>query len=118
MTLRHGLLLLCLVLAFNQRISCNQKTIIINQKNTTHNQNPNLFNCNLNHAILFILKDTVSLFDLVKRETMGDKWGGVYLTLLDEAEHFLTVAAIHATSLECKVLAVHIWQGQELGFVV
>lgn len=107
-----------MVLAFNQRISSNQKNIIINQKTTTHNQNPNLFNSNLNHAILFILKDTVSLFDLVKRETMGDKWGSVYLTLLDEAEHFLTVAAIHATSLECKVLAVHIWQWKHLRFVV
>ena len=49
---------------------------------------------------------------------MGDKWGSVYLTLLDEAQHFLTVAAIHATSLECKVLAVHIWQWKHLRFVV
>ena len=70
------------------------------------------------YAVFFVFEDAVGFRNAAEGEAVGDEWGGVYLSLLNKAEHLLAVATIHATCLEGEVLAVHLWQGQHLRFVI
>ena len=49
---------------------------------------------------------------------MRDKRGGVYLAFLDELKYLFAVTAVHTSSLEGEVLAVHLRQWQHLWLVV
>ena len=70
------------------------------------------------YAVFFVFEDAVGFLDAAEGEAVGDEWGGVDFALLDEAKHFLAVAAVNAASLEGEVLAIHVGQGEHLWLVV
>ena len=74
--------------------------------------------CYFDDSISLLLKDFVGFSNLCQRETVGDERCGVYLALLDELQDFLAVAAIHTSSLEGEVLAVHLWEWKHLSFII
>lgn len=76
------------------------------------------FHSNLNRTIFPILKDSVSLFNILQTIPVGDKRCSVNQSLLDQREYLRTVAFIHTASLESEVLTVHIWKRKHLRTVI
>ena len=49
---------------------------------------------------------------------MGNQAGGVQFAGGNEAQYFLTVAAVHAAGFKGQVFTLHLGQGQGLGPVI
>ena len=76
------------------------------------------FDCDLYHAVPFVFKQVVGLLDPAQGVSVGDERFRIQLALCDEAQRFLTVAAIDTARLEGQVLAVHLRQRQGLRRVI
>ena len=69
-------------------------------------------------TVFLVFKQAVGFIDLAERVAVGDERRGVDFAFLDETQNLFAIAAVDAASLESEVFAVHVGQGQYLGFVV
>ena len=60
----------------------------------------------------------VSILDILQLIAVGNQRGGIDLAGFNERKDFGAVAAVDAAGFEGQVFAVHLRQGQGLGFVV
>ena len=51
-------------------------------------------------SIFLVFENYVRFFYSAEWETMGDKWGSVYLSLLYKMKHFFAVASVYTAGLE------------------